>query len=96
MIDVKAGNARNSRAIAKFFRAISTARAPYLRPAGKAIAPARAPYLRPAGKAEFNYFSLKLVVHVLSRGCLHFIGQLRTVYDQISNSVSIADDDDSL
>ena len=81
MIEVKAGNARNSRAIAKFFRAIS---------------PACSPYLRPAGKAEFNYFSLKLVVHVLSRGCLHFIGQLRTVYDQMSNSVSIADDDDSL
>ena len=81
MIEVKAGNARNSRAIAKFSRA---------------TAPARAPYLRPAGNAEFNYFRLKLVIHILSRGCLDFIGQLRTVYDQMSNSVSIADDDDSL
>ena len=35
----------------------------------KAAAPARAPYLRPAGKAEIDYFGLKLIVHVLIRGC---------------------------
>ena len=55
MIEVKAGNAGNSRAIVKFSRA---------------TAPACAPYLRPAGNTVINYFGLKLIVHVLIRGCL--------------------------
>ena len=41
MIEVKAENARNSTAIAKF---------------SKVTAPAYAPYLRPAGNAEIDYF----------------------------------------
>ena len=91
MIEVKAGNARNSRVIAKFSRAPAPAHAPYLRPAGKATAPAHAPYLRPAGKAtapahapylrpagneEIDYFGLKLIVHVLIRG---FLTSIRTL-----------------
>ena len=54
MIEVKMGNARHSRA-AKFSRATTTA---------------RAPYLRPAGNTEIDYFRLKLIVHVLIRGSL--------------------------
>ena len=45
MIEVKAENASNSRAIAKFC---------------KATAPACAPYLRSAGNAGIDYFSPKL------------------------------------